>query len=1113
MNENPQFAETPSSRNGSGGMVRWVPPSPEHLQALLPQYDEWQMLGCGGMGAVYRARQVSLDRLVAIKVLPPQAAEDEEEFTERFKNEARTMAKMNHPAIVSVYDFGETSDGLLYIVMEYIDGTDVAKMIQAQGRLTADHALAITAHVCDALAYAHEHGVIHRDIKPANILINMEGAVKVADFGLARMHDPAQTSGLTQGGMTMGTPDYVAPEALITGMMVDGRADLYAVGVMLYNMLTGEIPRGFFQLPSEKTGCDGRFDGIVRKAMEQDVVQRYQTSREIRRDLDQILTVPVAKAKPSARAAGGMPPRPVQHVPPPPKGTPWGLIAAAVIVLGGAAFFFMSRGGSTPPPETAEVEAAEQKGTTVPESKPTTESPEPSSTAPMPVVVQTDPNAPKGSPFSKYPVLGHNGHHYQVVERRMTFSDALKHAESLGAHLATITSSEEQEWLEQVMPAYIREVSDTATTIGAIRKNGVWQWVTGEPFEFTRWNEAHKKEEPEKTFVLKVTLGSDPVLGWGMGYETAGRPFLLEWDGLSVLKTAPAPPPPPVAESEAAKRLRELETKFRSALDRDVLSIYQQKRADLDGKYIAALDRALAAATASAALPEALALRDEKRRVETHGPLPAVDAADAPASLKTLLGTYRTSLRPIEIERNNGLITLFLKYEEVLKAMQAELTQASKLDDARLVATRLAEIERERTIGTAEAKEFVNEPEGLVLEGSTRFTTPVSFKPPVEITIVAKTDSTNLRMAYAADQVIFNWETDATQLRVDGGPARGRHQSNAGAIPRDTFVTITWRVFPGSQTIFVNGERRFMHISDYSKIDRAVEVFPTKSKVTVKSVKVLQLDEKSVAERATTAAVVRPLFASDEPWMGNITLPAGVYDPSYKVTIGAPGLDDPNANKSERRADVVSQPGVRFEGGYVFIREGSWKMERSLLRNLVLTQDLGGRIEARDSLFENCSLGKNGPWYTTFHSTKWQFENCVFTREFLSRWLVGQIGMKLDRCTFHDIDFVPVGYKTDGGVEALHEWVTIRNCRFINCKIPESLAIATEGCVFEKCTFGVPEEIPMLTDIKALVYLQDSPAPRTGPHRSIETQPATQAPAPVGATLKYHRDGAMLDFE
>lgn len=344
--------------------MAWTPPSPEHLQAMLPQYDQWEMIGCGGMGAVYKARQTSLDRLVAIKVLPPQVAEDEAEYIERFKNEARTMARMNHPAIVAVYDFGETRDELLYIVMEYIDGTDVARMIQSQGKLPVDHALAITAHVCDALAYAHEHGVVHRDIKPANILINMEGAVKVADFGLARMHDPGQSGSLTQEGTTMGTPDYVAPEVLIIGMQVDGRADLYAVGVMLYNMLTGKIPRGNFQMPSEKMGCDTRYDAIIRKAMEQDVSRRYQSSRELRRDLDQILTVPVAREKPARQApVGGMLPR-QPPPPPPPPGTPWGMIAAAVIVVGVAAVLLMRRGEPPPAPpasKVAQTEPAKQK--------------------------------------------------------------------------------------------------------------------------------------------------------------------------------------------------------------------------------------------------------------------------------------------------------------------------------------------------------------------------------------------------------------------------------------------------------------------------------------------------------------------------------------------------------------------------------------------------------------------------------------------------------------------------------------------------------------------------------------------------------------------------------
>lgn len=259
---------------------------------MLPQYRFEKLLGRGGMGAVYKAVQASLDRAVAIKVLPGALIGDEDaQFAERFKNEARTMAKMNHPSIVNVFDFGETQSGLLYFVMEFIDGTDVAQMIVAQGRLPEDYALSITAHVCDALAYAHARGVIHRDIKPANILINMEGAVKVADFGLAKQSDSSQ-SGLTKTNMAMGTPDFVAPEALIPGIPLDGRADLYAIGVMLCQMLSGEIPRGMWTMPGVKLGTDPRFDAIIAKAMQTDREARYQSAAEIRKELDTILALP-----------------------------------------------------------------------------------------------------------------------------------------------------------------------------------------------------------------------------------------------------------------------------------------------------------------------------------------------------------------------------------------------------------------------------------------------------------------------------------------------------------------------------------------------------------------------------------------------------------------------------------------------------------------------------------------------------------------------------------------------------------------------------------------------------------------------------------------------------
>jgi serine/threonine protein kinase len=391
----PPTGLTPTNyQRTAGGKLQWQPPTPEHLAAMLPQYEIECLLGRGGMGAVYKGRQKSLDRTVAIKILPPEAAGDEDaNYVERFKNEARTMAKMNHPGIVHVYDFGETSEGQLYIVMEFIDGTDVSKMILSQGKLPPEHALAITAHVCDALFYAHKQNVIHRDIKPANIMINMEGTVKVADFGLAKANDPTQ-SGLTKTNMAMGTPDFVAPEALTPGMTVDGRADLYAVGVMLYQMLTGSIPRGMWAMPSAMLKTDPRFDAIISRSMQTDREARYQSAVEIRRDLDVILTTPQATPQPAQKPAAPAPGRRVsQNAEPPPPSksaqpsapakkskTPLliGLGAAAALALGA---FFMSSGSrqtseksspaSTAPLSQAPAKAPEEPAASKPKPTPT----------------------------------------------------------------------------------------------------------------------------------------------------------------------------------------------------------------------------------------------------------------------------------------------------------------------------------------------------------------------------------------------------------------------------------------------------------------------------------------------------------------------------------------------------------------------------------------------------------------------------------------------------------------------------------------------------------------------------------------------------------------------
>lgn len=289
-------------------MLAWEPPSLESIQALLPQYQFLELIGRGGMGAVYKALQLSLDRVVAVKVLPGELLGSlGNDFGARFRHEARTMAKLAHPLIVGVYDYGETAGGLLYFVMEHVPGADLAQVLHSEFKLEPSRVCSITSQICEALSYAHEHGVIHRDIKPANVLITTDGQVKVADFGLARLSTPGQAA-LTRTNVSMGTPDFVAPEVLMGDKDIDARADLYAVGVMLYHLLTGEVPRGLFQMPSVRTKgeIDRRFDAVIARAMQTDREDRYPTAAALRKDLEAIdgpviPLVPVANAKRTPR--------------------------------------------------------------------------------------------------------------------------------------------------------------------------------------------------------------------------------------------------------------------------------------------------------------------------------------------------------------------------------------------------------------------------------------------------------------------------------------------------------------------------------------------------------------------------------------------------------------------------------------------------------------------------------------------------------------------------------------------------------------------------------------------------------------------------------------------
>ncbi len=262
----------------------WSPPSPQALAPFFPGYAIETLLGRGGMGAVYRARQLSLGRAVALKLLP-FALGVHEDFAERFRREAAALARLNHPHIVAVHDFGQADDGHFFMLMEFVEGTDLAAHLHTHGPLAPDAALAIIRQVCDALEYAHAHGIVHRDIKPANILLDSTGRVKVSDFGIAQFAPDEATPQLTGTGTLLGTPDYTAPEQLARRADADHRADIFSVGVVLYETLTGQLPRGIFRPVSEIVPAARGLDRVITRALQSEPERRYLSVQEMRGEL------------------------------------------------------------------------------------------------------------------------------------------------------------------------------------------------------------------------------------------------------------------------------------------------------------------------------------------------------------------------------------------------------------------------------------------------------------------------------------------------------------------------------------------------------------------------------------------------------------------------------------------------------------------------------------------------------------------------------------------------------------------------------------------------------------------------------------------------------------
>ncbi len=342
--------ETGPWEGGGSGPGDYQPPTPAELAPCFPDLEILELVGRGGMGVVYKARQKRLDRLVALKILSPKISHDPA-FAERFAREARWLAMLNHPHIVAVYDFGQApalpsplgrgaggegeslpspdqpsvgarrgaggeggskaegggrkaegsegigggaagEGGLYYFLMEFVDGVNLRRLLGTD-KLLPEQALAIVPQICDALQYAHDAGVVHRDIKPENILLDSRGRVKIADFGLAKLvGQPLKDFTLTGEGQVMGTPHYMAPEQLEHPKEVDHRADIYSLGVVFYQMLTGELPIGKFAPPSQRVEIDVRLDDVVLRALEKEPERRYQQVSELKTRVESIATTP-----------------------------------------------------------------------------------------------------------------------------------------------------------------------------------------------------------------------------------------------------------------------------------------------------------------------------------------------------------------------------------------------------------------------------------------------------------------------------------------------------------------------------------------------------------------------------------------------------------------------------------------------------------------------------------------------------------------------------------------------------------------------------------------------------------------------------------------------------
>lgn len=570
-------------------------PDPEELNALLAGYEVSTLIACGGMGAVYLARQLSLDRNVALKILPREFGADPQ-FRASFESEAKAMARLHHPNLIAVHDFGEVDD-FLYIVMEFVEGKSLFH--SAHGKAIEQHEVARLIHgICEGLAHAHEAGIVHRDIKPANILLDPRKRPRIGDFGLARPTDAKEGEGLH-----FGTPEYTAPELMENPAEASKRSDVFAIGVILYELLTGELPGRPFVPPSRIQKIDPRFDDIARRAVHPTPAMRFADAEgmalaigDLKESLEHPasdLLTPASASKLAANAPQSASASESESTSVPPvitsgSGGPHrGLVRnLAIIAILLVAIVFMIGAytrkkegrkskqeladNQSAPPQTPGTKPSSRppKGTTDTPGRPTHERPsrpEPEQSPDLKRLRRTLANGDR----SRFPrgTQEYGESRVFLVRSAMGWREASDFAEAHGAHLATIPGEAEKATLSSLIP------EDTAVWLGGGTVGpSSWGWIDG-----SKWTLPGKPSSAagnHLSLANRGTLRGNPgakkfpfLIQWRMDGENPGR-LDAQWERLvnSLGQATPAYPPGTIFHGKRRYFFKEESTSWDEAL-------------------------------------------------------------------------------------------------------------------------------------------------------------------------------------------------------------------------------------------------------------------------------------------------------------------------------------------------------------------------------------------------------------------------------------------------------------------------------------------------------------------------------------------------------------------